>query len=119
MQQALLTTMRPIDGLVVEGDSPFDAVKIRGPRVLTQIVQMKQSGIAADVDQIVCMVERVGPGERQEDGTLRPIEGIQPGDLVYCAKYAGSQLALGDQHRLLLMEDEIQAVIDKSRVRRH
>lgn len=100
----------------------LDKFKLRGPRVLVRqlsAISMTDSGLFLPETQTAELhhrgvVERVGPGERREDGTVRPVQDIGEGDLVYFAKFAGSTLVLDGQPRLLLMEDEVQGSIDAS-----
>lgn len=103
----------------------LEHLKLRGPRVLVRqlsAISMTESGIYLPGTQNEevhhrGVVERVGPGERLPDGTVRPVQDLNPGDLVYFAKFAGTQLVLDGQPRLLLMEDELQGAIDASQIR--
>lgn len=94
--------------------------KLRGARLLVRqlsAVSMTESGLFLPETQTGELhhrgiVERIGPGDRDADGNVRPVQGIDEGDLVYFAKFAGSTLVLDGQPRLILMEDEIQGSID-------
>lgn len=103
----------------------LDKFKLRGPRLLVrqlQAISMMASGLflpqtQTDEQHHRGIVERVGPGELLADGiTRRPLD-LRVGDLVYFAKFAGSQVVLDEQARLVLMEDEIQGAIDAEHVR--
>lgn len=98
----------------------LEKLKLRGPRVLVRqlsAISMTSSGLFLPGNQHEDVhhrgeVERVGPGERLPDGTVRPVQDLDEGDLVYFAKFAGTQLVLDGQVRLLLLEDEIQGAVD-------
>lgn len=98
--------------------------KLRGPRVLVrqlQAITMRESGIILAETQTTevhhrGIVERVGPGETLESGAVRPVQDLKAGDLVYFAQFAGTNVVLDGQTRLMLMEDEIQGAVDASHV---
>ncbi|OGO05133.1 MAG: co-chaperone GroES [Chloroflexi bacterium RBG_13_56_8] len=55
----------------------------------------------------------VGPGKRDDQGNLVPME-VKKGDLVLFAKYAGTEVKLdSDRKVLVLRESDILAVIAK------
>lgn len=96
------------------------SLKLRGPRLLVRPVagvSMNASGTiilaSTQTEEVHSrgVVERVGPGELNlATGHARPLE-FALGDLVYYAKFAGTTMKFGDEMRLVLMEDEIQATV--------
>ncbi len=55
----------------------------------------------------------VGPGARDEDGNRIPID-VKLGDRVLFAKYAGTEVKLGGDHKVLVLrESDILAVIEQ------
>ncbi len=53
----------------------------------------------------------VGPGRRDEDGERIPME-VSEGDRVLYAKYAGTEVKLGDKKYLILKESDILAILE-------
>jgi chaperonin GroES len=56
-------------------------------------------------------VIEVGPGKRGEDGKLVPLT-VKKGDRVLFSKYAGTEIKIDGEDRLILREEEILAIID-------
>ncbi len=56
-------------------------------------------------------VMAVGPGKRQDDGKLIPMD-VKVGDRILFGKYAGSEIKLDDVEYLIIREDEILGVIE-------
>ncbi len=56
------------------------------------------------------VVLAVGPGRMLENGTVVPLE-VKEGDVVLFAKYAGTEVKLGDEEYLILRESDILAVL--------
>jgi len=54
----------------------------------------------------------VGPGRRDEDGKLIPMD-VKKGDIVLFAKYAGTEVKLEDRKVLILKESDILAIVEK------
>jgi chaperonin GroES len=54
----------------------------------------------------------VGPGRRDEDGKLVPMD-VKLGDVVLYAKYAGTEIKLEDKKVLILKESDILAIVEK------
>ncbi|MCB9099347.1 MAG: co-chaperone GroES [Anaerolineales bacterium] len=52
----------------------------------------------------------VGPGARKEDGSRAPLD-VAEGDKVLYAKYAGTEVKLGDEKYLILRESDILAIV--------
>ncbi len=55
-------------------------------------------------------VAAVGPGKRNDEGTLIPME-LQVGNQVLYSKYAGTEVKLGDNEYVLLAERDILAIV--------
>jgi chaperonin GroES len=58
-------------------------------------------------------VVAVGNGKIQEDGTSRKLD-VKVGDRVLFGKYQGAEVKLDGEERLIIREDDILAVIEKS-----
>jgi len=54
----------------------------------------------------------VGPGRRDDDGKLVPMD-VKLGDSVLYAKYAGTEIKLEDKKVLILKESDILAIVLK------
>ncbi len=54
----------------------------------------------------------VGPGRRDEDGEIIPME-VKEGDTVLFAKYAGTEVKIDGRKLLILKESDILAIIEK------
>ena len=54
----------------------------------------------------------VGPGRRDDDGKLVPMD-VKLGDVVLYAKYAGTEIKLEDKKVLILKESDILAIVEK------
>jgi chaperonin GroES len=54
----------------------------------------------------------VGPGRRDEDGKLVPMD-VKVGDVVLYAKYAGTEVKIEDKKVLILKESDILAIVEK------
>jgi chaperonin GroES len=52
-----------------------------------------------------------GPGKRQEDGRLQPLD-IRIGDKVLFSKYAGTEIKVEGEELLMMREDDIMGVIE-------
>ncbi len=56
----------------------------------------------------------VGPGARDEDGKRIPVD-VKVGDRVLFAKYAGTEVKLDSDHRILVLrESDILAVVEEN-----
>jgi chaperonin GroES len=53
----------------------------------------------------------VGPGRRGDDGEILPLD-VRPGDRVLFAKYAGTDIHIDGEERVILREDDVLAVLD-------
>jgi chaperonin GroES len=54
----------------------------------------------------------VGPGRRDDDGKLIPMD-VKKGDSVLYAKYAGTEVKIDDRKLLILKESDILAIVEK------
>ena len=54
----------------------------------------------------------VGPGRRDDDGKLVPMD-VKLGDSVLYAKYAGTEIKIEDKKVLILKESDILAIVVK------
>jgi chaperonin GroES len=52
----------------------------------------------------------VGTGKR-EDGKVMPLD-VKAGDTVLFAKYAGTEIKLGDTEHLILREDDVLGIVE-------
>jgi len=59
------------------------------------------------------VIVAVGKGKVKDDGTLRPLD-VKVGDKVLFSKYGGTDITVDGEERLILREDEILAVVEKS-----
>jgi len=53
----------------------------------------------------------VGKGKIAEDGTVRPLD-VKAGDTVLFGKYAGTEVKIETEDRLIMKEDDIQAIVE-------
>jgi chaperonin GroES len=53
----------------------------------------------------------VGPGRRGDDGEILPLD-VRPGDRVLFAKYAGTDIKIDGEDRVILREEDVLAVLD-------
>jgi chaperonin GroES len=55
----------------------------------------------------------VGPGRKDEDGKLIPMD-VKEGDRVLYAKYAGTEVKLPDDRKVLVLkESDVLAIVEK------
>ncbi|MGD0677309.1 MAG: co-chaperone GroES [Polyangiaceae bacterium] len=54
----------------------------------------------------------VGNGKVLEDGKLRPLA-LRPGDRVLFAKYAGTEVKIDGEERLILREEDVLGIVEK------
>lgn len=53
----------------------------------------------------------VGKGKVAEDGTVRPLD-VKAGDTVLFGKYAGTEVKIDSEDRLIMREDDVLAVVE-------
>ena len=56
-------------------------------------------------------VVAIGKGKVAEDGTVRPLD-VKAGDTVLFGKYAGTEVKIDAEDRLIMREDDVLAVIE-------
>ena len=54
----------------------------------------------------------VGNGKVSEDGAVRPLD-VKAGDTVLFGKYAGTEIKIDNEDRLIMREDDVLAVVEK------
>ena len=52
----------------------------------------------------------VGPGARNEDGTLQPPD-VKKGDTILYGKYSGTEVKIDDKELLIMRESDIMGVL--------
>ena len=58
-------------------------------------------------------VQAVGDGKYDEGGKRIPLD-VKAGDRILIGKYAGTEIKIDDTEHLILREDEVLAVVEKS-----
>jgi len=58
-------------------------------------------------------VVAVGPGARDESGTLHPLA-VKAGDRVLFGKWSGTEVKLDDEDLMVMKESDIMGVIDRA-----
>jgi chaperonin GroES len=53
----------------------------------------------------------VGPGRRDDKGEVIPLD-VRTGDKVLFAKYAGTEIKIDGDDRIILREEDILAIVD-------
>ena len=53
----------------------------------------------------------VGPGGRDENGKLTPLD-VKAGDRVLFGKWSGTEVKIGDEELLIMKESDILGVVD-------
>jgi chaperonin GroES len=53
----------------------------------------------------------VGPGRRDDKGEVIPMD-VRAGDKVLFAKYAGTEIKIDGEDRIILREDDVLAIVD-------
>ena len=53
----------------------------------------------------------VGPGGRNEDGDLIPLD-VKEGDRILFGKYSGSDIKIDGEEYLIMREDEVLGILD-------
>jgi len=56
-------------------------------------------------------VVAVGKGKVGEDGTIRPLD-LKAGDTILFGKYAGTEVKINNEDRLIMREDDVLAIIE-------
>lgn len=94
-------------------------IKPLGDRVVVEPLEQEQttaSGIilpeTAKEKPQEGKVLAIGPGRRDDDGKRIAMD-VAVGDIVLFAKYAGTEVKLGDKKLLILKESDILAIVVK------
>ncbi len=92
-------------------------VKPLGDRILVKVSEAEEKtagGIllpdTAKEKPQVGEVVQVGSGQRNDDGSIQPME-VNVGDKVLYSKYAGTDIKLGSDDYVLLRESDILATL--------
>ena len=93
-------------------------VKPLGDRVLVQPIEqdeVKKGGIiipdTAKEKPQQGRVLAVGPGRRDDKGELVPLD-VRAGDTVMFAKYAGTEIKIDGEDRVILREEDVLAIVE-------
>lgn len=93
-------------------------LKPLGDRLIVEPIQQEEmtaSGIVlpetAKEKPMQGKVLAAGPGARKEDGTRIPMD-VTEGDTVLYAKYAGTEVKIGNDKYLILKETDILAIVE-------
>ena len=93
-------------------------VKPLGDRVLVEAVEQKEvikGGIvipdSAKEKPQEAKVISVGPGKRDENGKLIPMD-VKVGDFVLTSKYGGTEIKLDDKEYKILNATDILAIVE-------
>lgn len=92
-------------------------LKPLGDRLLVEPIEQEEttaSGIVlpetAKEKPMQGKVLAVGPGARKDDGSRSKMD-VSEGDVVLYAKYAGTEVKLGDKKHLILKETDVLAIV--------
>ena len=55
-------------------------------------------------------VVAVGPGERDKDGKLIPLD-VSEGDIVLFAKWGGTEVTIGDKEYLIMKAEDVMGIV--------
>jgi len=88
------------DHLLVKRVEPKDTVK--GGIVIPDSAKEKPQE---------AIVKAVGPGKRNDEGKVMPIE-IKAGQRVLITKYGGTEVKVDDEEYLIVREDDVIGIIE-------
>src|SRR5207249_3535950 len=54
----------------------------------------------------------VGPGKLLDNGKISPMD-VKVGDVIYFAKYGGTEVKIGSEEYTILRQDDVLAVVEK------
>ncbi|MCG3210791.1 MAG: 10 kDa chaperonin [Anaerolineae bacterium] len=93
-------------------------LKPLGDRLIVQPIEQEEvtaSGIVlpetAKEKPMQGKVVAAGPGARKEDGSRVAMD-VKEGDTVLYAKYAGTEVKIGDKKYLILKETDVLAIVE-------
>ena len=94
-------------------------IKPLGDRVLVQAIELEEQvkgGIiipdSAKEKPQEAVVIAIGPGKRDEDGKIIPME-VKVGDTVLTSKYGGTDIKIDDKEYKILNSGDILAIVVK------
>ena len=94
-------------------------IKPLGDRVLVQAIELEEQvkgGIiipdSAKEKPQEAVVIAIGPGKRDEDGKIIPME-VKVGETVLTSKYGGTDIKIDDKEYKILNSSDILAVVVK------
>ena len=94
-------------------------IKPLGDRVLVQAIELEEQvkgGIiipdSAKEKPQEAVVVAIGPGKRDEDGKIIPME-VKVGETVLTSKYGGTDIKIDDKEYKILNSSDILAVVVK------
>ena len=94
-------------------------IKPLGDRVLIEAIEQKEvikGGIvipdSAKEKPQEAVVVAVGPGKRDEKGTLIPVE-VKVGDHVLTSKYGGTEIKIDDKEYKIMNSSDILAIVEQ------
>jgi chaperonin GroES len=94
-------------------------IKPLGDRVLVQAIELEEQvkgGIiipdSAKEKPQEAVVIAIGPGKRDEDGKIIPME-VKVGDTVLTSKYGGTDIKIDDKEYKILNSSDILAIVVK------
>ena len=89
-----------------------------GPRIVVERVELEQKTAGGIIIPDTVKekptqgrVVAVGPGHRQDDGTIVPLE-VKEGDLVLFAKWGGTEVKIGDTEYLIMKDEDILGIVE-------
>jgi len=92
-------------------------IKPLGDRVLVEAIEQKEvskGGIiipdSAKEKPQEAVVVAIGPGKRDEDGKLIPMD-VKEGDFVLTSKYGGTEVKIDDKEYKILNSSDILAIV--------
>lgn len=95
-------------------------LKPLGDRLLVEPIEQEEttaSGIVlpdtAKEKPMQGKVLAAGPGARKDDGSRTPMD-VSKGDVVLYAKYAGTEVKIGDKKHLILKETDVLAIVQQN-----
>ena len=110
--------MHPAGVGLTEEDEPKMKIKPIGDRVLIRYVEAEEkvgSIVIPDTAKEKPQQGRVlavGPGRRDDQGEVHPPD-VRPGDKVLFAKYAGTEIKIDGEDRVILREEDVLAIVEK------
>ena len=94
--------IRPLQDRVIVKRIEEEAEKTKGGIIIPDTAKEKpQQG----------RVLAVGPGRRDDKGELVPLD-VRAGDTVMFAKYAGTEIKIDGEDRVILREEDVLAIVE-------